>query len=152
MVKRTKPGADVRIAGDKAIGQQIVAARLAFNQALVDRDYDAIAQALCEDCTLVPGDDAELMAGRTAQLEAWRSLIGQAPDTRYVRTPMRIDVGDDGLLAAETGRWKGDWSAQGYKFGFSGRYFAKWRLDGDHWKIASEVFVTLKREGGPIGG
>jgi len=145
MVKRAKPGADIQLTGDNATAKQIAAARTAFNQALSDRDYSGIEAALCEDCTLVPGDDAELMAGRSAQLDAWRSIIGQAPDVSYVRTPMRIDVGEDGLLAAETGRWKGQWSAHGVAVRYSGRYFAKWRLDGDDWRIASEVFVTLKR-------
>ena len=151
MVKRAKPGADIQMTGDKAVAKQIAAARAAFNAALSERDFDGIALALCEDCTLVPGDDAELMAGREAQLAAWRSIITQAPDVSYVRTPMRIDVGEDGLLAAETGRWKGQWSAQGFEVRYSGRYFAKWRLDGDDWRIASEVFVTLKRDGGPVG-
>lgn len=145
MAKRIKPGADVQMTGDKAAAKQIAAARAAFNAALSSRDYDGIEQALCEDCTLVPGDDAELMAGRDAQLDAWRSIITQAPDVSYVRTPMRIDVGEDGLLAAETGRWKGHWSAHGVEVRYSGRYFAKWRLDGNDWRIASEVFVTLKR-------
>ena len=145
MVKRVKPGADVQLTGDKAAAKQIAAARAAFNQALAARDFEAIEAALCADCTLVPGDDAELMAGRDTQLDAWRSLIGQAPDVSYMRTPLRIDVGEDGLLAAETGRWKGDWSAHGVHVRYSGRYFAKWRLDGDGWRIASEVFVTLKR-------
>ena len=151
MVKRAKPGADIQMTGDKAVAKQIAAARAAFNAALSARDFDGIALALCEDCTLVPGDDAELMAGREAQLAAWRSIITQAPDVSYVRTPMRIDVSEDGLLAAETGRWKGQWSAQGFEVRYSGRYFAKWRLDGDDWRIASEVFVTLKRDGGPVG-
>jgi ketosteroid isomerase-like protein len=151
MARRVKPGADAQLTGDKAVAKQIAAARAAFNTALSARDYDGIALALCEECTLVPGDDAELMAGREAQLSAWRSIITQAPDVSYVRTPMRIDVGEDGLLAAETGRWKGQWSAQGFEVRYSGRYFAKWRLDGDDWRIASEVFVTLKREGGAAG-
>ena len=145
MVKRAKPGADIQLTGDKAAAKQIAAARAAFNQALSERDFSAIEAALCEDCTLVPGDDAELMAGRDVQLDAWRSIINQAPNVSYLRTPMRIDVGEDGLLAAETGRWKGDWYAHGVHVRYSGRYFAKWRLDGDGWRIASEVFVTLKR-------
>ena len=80
MVKRVKPGADVQLTGDKAAAKQIAAARAAFNQALAARDFEAIEAALCADCTLVPGDDAELMAGRDTQLDAWRSLIAQAPD------------------------------------------------------------------------
>jgi len=31
---------------------------------------------------------------------------------------------------------------------YAGRYFAKWRLEGDDWRIAAEVFITLSRETG----
>lgn len=147
MARKPKPGSDIQITGDKSTGRLIAARRGGFNQALADRDFTAIADVLCADCTLVPGDDAELMAGREAQLEAWQFLVNQSPDMSYVRSPQRIDVGEDGLLAAEVGRWKGGWTAQGVKVSYSGRYFAKWRLDGDDWKINSEVFVTLKRDG-----
>jgi len=150
MARTGKPTPDVRVTGDKALGQQIAATRAAFNQALADRDFDGIASALCEDCALVPGDDAALMSGRQAQLDAWKSLIAQAPDVRYVRAPMRIDVAEDGQLAAEAGRWSGDWSSEGFQVSYTGRYFAKWRREGEDWKIASEVFVTLKRSGGMV--
>ena len=145
MVKRVKPGSDVRIAGDKTAGQAIAAARTAFNQALADRDMAVIESVLAEDCVLTPGDDGEQMSGRQTQLDAWRSIMTQAPDLFYLRAPMRIDVSEDGLLAAESGRWNGSWSAHGVQVRYSGRYFAKWRLEGNDWRIASEVFVTLKR-------
>ena len=145
MARKPKPGGDVQMTGDRTLAREIAVARARFNQALAERDYPAIAAALAEDCTLVPGDDAELMAGRDTQLDAWRSIFAQAPNVSYVRTPQRIDVAEDALLAAETGRWRGAWSADGVSARYSGKYFAKWRLDGDAWRITAEVFVTLAR-------
>ena len=95
---------------------------------------------------LVPGDEAACIQGREAQLEAWQSIFSAMPDVRYVRSPARIEVGEDGHLAAETGRWRGSWSAEGLSIRYSGRYFAKWRHDGLDWRIASEIFVTLRRQ------
>ena len=147
MARTDKSASTVQMTGDKASAKQIAVARARFNQALADRDLSVIEHILSEECTLVPGDDAALMNGRQCQLDAWRSLMNQAPDLFYLRSPQRIDVSDDGLLAAETGRWKGQWSTQGMHVRYGGKYFAKWRLDGDDWRIESEVFVTLKREG-----
>ena len=137
---------DIQLTGDRAEGRRIAAARAEFNQALAARDLDAVAGVLSEDCTLTPGDDAELIIGRVAQLDAWRSLFAQAPDVTYLRLPRRIDVSEDGDLAAEIGTWTGAWSSQGLSARYSGRYFAKWRLEGDVWRITAEVFVTLSRD------
>ena len=150
MARRAKTGVEVQITGDKAIARTIVAIRDRFNTAIAERDFDMIQSVLCEDCTLVPGDDAPLMSGRNAQIEAWQSIVAQAENARYVRTPWRIDVSDDGLLAAETGRWQGGWSSEGFTINYLGRYFAKWRLEDQDWKIASEIFVTLKRSGSSV--
>ncbi|XBQ15335.1 MAG: nuclear transport factor 2 family protein [Oceanicaulis sp.] len=147
-MRKAKSGGDVQMTGDRTAAREIAAARAAFNQALADRDYGAVEAVLCADCTLTPGDDAALIDGREAQIEAWRSLVSQAPDVAYVRAPRRIDVAEDGRLAAETGRWRGAWSSDGVGMRYSGAYFAKWRFEADGWKIASEVFVTLSRAAG----
>lgn len=139
-------GPDIQLSGDKTAARAIASVRAGFNAALETRSLRAIADALCEDAVLVPGDDADLINGRTAQIEAWRSIFEQAPDTAYVRMPARIEVAEDGRLAAETGRWKGGWSQAGMTIRYSGRYFAKWRLEGDDWRIAAETFVTLRRQ------
>lgn len=139
---------DVQLIGDKAEARAILAARTAFNQALDARALSAIADVLSEDAILVPGDDAQLISGRQAQLEAWKSIFTAMPDVGYVRTPARIEVAEDELLAAETGRWRGSWSAEGFAIRYSGRYAAKWRHDGMTWRIEAEVFVTLKRANG----
>jgi len=149
MARKGKPAAarDVQLTGDKAAARDVLARREAFNQALELRALGEIADVLGEDVTLVPGDDAQLIAGRDAQLEAWQSIFANMPDVTYVRAPARIEVAEDGALAAETGRWRGAWSAEGLTVRYSGRYFAKWRHDGLAWRIEAETFVTLKRAG-----
>ena len=151
MALKSKSGTEVQTKGDKSAAKRIISERERFNQSIADRDFAAIESVLCEDCTLVPGEDAVLMSGRDQQLSAWQSIISQAPDAIYVRTPWRVDVSEDGGLAAEAGRWNGGWSSKGLKVSYQGRYFAKWRLEDDNWKIASEIFVTLKRSGATFG-
>ncbi len=143
---RTAPGNDVQMLGDKAAARAVAAARSDFNTALAERNMTAIAAILAEAATLVPGDDAVLIEGREAQLDAWQSIFTNMPDVAYVRSPARIEIGEDGELAAETGRWRGAWSSEGFSIRYTGRYFAKWRFDGVHWVIEAEVFVTLKRQ------
>lgn len=144
---RAAPGSDVQMLGDKPAARAIAAARADFNTALAARDMDAISSVLAEAVTLVPGDDAVLIEGRQAQLEAWQSIFANLPDVSYLRAPARIEIGEDGDLAAETGRWRGAWSSEGFSIRYTGRYFAKWRFDGANWVIEAEVFVTLKRQG-----
>jgi ketosteroid isomerase-like protein len=151
MPGRRKPAAgarDIQLTGDKALARAVLAAREAFNAALETRSMGAIADVLSEAAMLVPGDEARPIVGREAQLEAWQSIFEGMPDVSYVRMPARIEVGEDGLLAAETGRWRGAWSAEGLGVRYSGRYFAKWRHDGTGWRIEAETFVTLKRSAG----
>ena len=150
MARRLRPAApgDVQLLGDKAAARAVAEARRAFNEALEMRSLSAIAAALAEDAILIPGDEAQPIQGREAQLEAWQSIFDNMPDVAYVRTPTRIEIGDDGALAAETGRWRGAWSAEGMAIRYTGRYFAKWRFDGIDWRIEAETFVTLKRSAG----
>ncbi len=139
---------DIQLVGDKSAARAIAAARADFNAALESRALKAIACHLVEDVILVPGDEAQLITGRDAQLEAWSSIFSQMPDVSYVRSPARIEVCEDSHLAAETGRWKGAWSSDGFVIRYSGRYFAKWRRVDGVWQIEAETFVTMKRTGG----
>ena len=142
---------DAQLLGDKAAARAIAAARADFNAALDSHSLDSIARHLAENALLVPGDEAQLISGRSDQLAAWASIFEQMPDVSYVRTPARIEVCEDGQLAAETGRWKGAWSTEGFAIRYSGRYFAKWRCsEAGHWQIEAETFVTLKRSGGAV--
>ena len=150
MARKSKPGSECQLVGEKTAARLILEAREAFNAALAARDMAAIAGVLSEDVVLVPGDDAQLISGRPAQLDAWQSIYAKMDSVRYVRVPARIEVAEDGHLAAENGRWTGGWTSQGMQISYMGRYFAKWRLDELDWKIEAETFVTIKRTGGML--
>jgi ketosteroid isomerase-like protein len=150
MARAKKPASDVQLIGDKSAARSIVAERERFNQALVERDIETIRFILAERATLVPGDEADLINGRDAQIQAWQTIFTSMPDVNYVRIPQRVEIGDDGSLAAESGRWRGGWSTDGMAISYSGRYFAKWRSEGTEWQIEAETFVTLKRSGGMV--
>ncbi|WP_291842857.1 nuclear transport factor 2 family protein [Maricaulis sp.] len=145
---RKPAGTDTQLVGDKAAARAVAMARADFNAALENRSLKAIAAHLVEDVVLVPGDEAQLITGREAQLEAWSSIFTTMPDVRYVRAPSRIEVCEDSHLAAETGRWTGSWSSDGFAIRYTGRYFAKWRCVEGRWRIEAETFVTMKRSGG----
>lgn len=142
-----RPGADIQLVGDKQAAREIAARREGFNSALTIRDMEAIAALLHEDVVLVPGDEAPLIQGRQAQLDAWQQIFDGMDQVTYKRAPARIDVSEDGQLASEQGRWTGGWTQDGFKIGYVGRYFAKWRFDGLNWLIEAETFVTMKRTG-----
>lgn len=146
--KSTKPLSDVQLVGDKAAAREIAQLRIDFNQAIADQDLEAIRSVLSPEAVLIPGDDAQLIIGQDAQIEAWVSIFGQCEEVGYLRSPARIEIADEGHLAAETGRWKGGWLSEGMQIDYTGRYFAKWRHDESGWKIAAETFVTIKRGGG----
>ncbi len=151
MSRKAKPaGSETQLLGDKAAARAVLSARQAFNEALALRSLRAIETCLSEDVILVPGDDAQLIQGRKAQLEAWQGIFEQMPDVAYLRSPARIEIGECGGLAAETGRWTGSWSMDGMQIRYAGRYFAKWRFDGLAWLIEAETFVTMKRTGGAL--
>ncbi|MBR9825786.1 MAG: nuclear transport factor 2 family protein [Alphaproteobacteria bacterium] len=145
MARPSKAHADIQLVGDKPAAREIARLRAAFNEGIDAQDFDAIAAVLGEEAILVPGDDAQPIIGRKAQLEAWQSIFSQCQEVGYVRSPARIEIAEEGHLAAESGRWKGGWLSDGMTIGYTGRYFAKWRFDEDGWKIAAEVFVTVKR-------
>jgi ketosteroid isomerase-like protein len=143
-----KSAGEVQLVGDKVAAREIARLRADFNTAIADQDFAAISRVLSEDALLIPGDDAPLIQGREAQLEAWNSIFSQCQDVGYLRSPARIEVSDDGHLAAEQGRWTGGWISDGMSIRYVGRYLAKWHLVDLEWKIAAETFVTIKRASG----
>ena len=56
-------------------------ARAAFNRALAERDLNAIAALLVSDVVMVTGTDSAVLAGRKAQLLAWKREFAAAHPT-----------------------------------------------------------------------
>ena len=59
----------------------------------------------------------------------------------YERTTETVALADDGLRAAETGRWVGRWTGG---IEVSGVYMAAWRAIHGQWVLERELYVTLQ--------
>lgn len=115
--------------------------RAAFNRALADADLDAIGPILAPGVVLVAGTDSAVIAGRKAQLQAWKREFAAADRTTYLRTPARVVVSPAEPIAFEHGQWQGS-NAAGQVLA-SGDYTAKWREVRGAWLIEAELFLTL---------
>lgn len=116
--------------------------RAAFNRALAEADLAAIGPVLAPGAILVAGTDSAVIAGRKAQLQAWKHEFGACSRMVYARLPGTIIVSPTEPIALEHGKWHGASSTSGEVIA-SGDYSAKWRKVGDDWVIEAEIFVTL---------
>lgn len=116
--------------------------RAAFNRALAEGDIAAIGPILAPNVVLVAGTDSAVIAGRKAQLQAWKREFGAQARSVYVRTPETIIASAVEPIALEHGKWRGTSSATGTELA-SGDYSAKWRKVGEDWVLEAEIFVTL---------
>lgn len=115
--------------------------RAAFNTALAAADLAAIGPLLAPEAVLVAGTDSAVIAGRKAQLLAWKREFAASDRTIYTRLPERIELSPVAPLAMEHGRWEGV-SLSGAASA-SGTYAAKWRKIASDWVIEAEIFLTL---------
>jgi len=119
----------------------IEAQRQSFNRAIEAGNLDTIAAVLAEDVVLITGTDSDLYSGRQPQLDLWRSDFESGERLVYVRTPECIQVSERFPIALERGRWRGE-PKDGRPGVVQGGYSAKWRHDGDAWRIEVEVYMT----------
>lgn len=117
-------------------------ARAAFNRALAEGDLAAIGPILAPDAMLVTGTDSALIAGRKAQLLAWKREFAARERAIYTRTPESITASPVAPMAFEHGHWHAV-STSGQRTIASGAYTAKWREIGGAWMIEAELFLTL---------
>lgn len=116
--------------------------RAAFNRALAEADLAAIGPILAPDVVLVAGTDSAVIAGRKAQLLAWKREFAAPVRTVYTRTPDSIVAAPVEPIAMEHGHWQGV-TAGTRKPLASGCYSAKWRKIGADWMLEAEIFLTL---------
>lgn len=128
-------------AGTAAPDLAIRLRRAAFNRALSEGDLDTIASVLARDTVMVTGTDSAVIAGRRAQLMAWKREFSSADGTIYSRLPETIETSSVEPIALERGIWSGV-SKSGLARA-SGTYAAKWRLIGADWVIEAEIYLTL---------
>ncbi|EXS71130.1 nuclear transport factor 2 family protein [Sphingobium sp. Ant17] len=116
--------------------------RASFNRALAQTDLRTIEMLLARDAILVTGTDSAVLAGRKAQMLAWRREFAAAERLVYTRTPDSITASTVEPIAMEHGHWQGVLAATG-ELKASGVYTAKWRQSGEDWLIEAEIYLTL---------
>ncbi len=115
--------------------------RAAFNRALAAADLGAIGPLLAPAAIMVTGSDSAVIAGRKAQLLAWKREFAAPDRTIYTRLPDTIEASAVEPIAFEHGRWQGV-TASGTPLA-SGTYTAKWRKLAGDWVIEAELYLTL---------
>jgi hypothetical protein len=116
--------------------------RAAFNTALGEGNLTAIGSLLAIHAMLITGTDSAIVAGRKAQLQAWKAEFAAADRTIYTRLPTTIEASVIEPIALEIGTWQGIQASNQAPLA-QGSYSAKWRKINDTWVIEAEIFVTL---------
>ncbi len=133
-------------AGPPTAIDAVRAQRTAFNEAIANKDIEAVAATIRERVVLVTGTTSEVISGRAAQVSLWQGNFATPGRAVFVRTPDCVRVSEVVPVALETGRWRGEREGQaqepGAKSFAAGTYAAKWhRIDGT-WLLEAEIFAT----------
>ena len=116
----------------------IKAAREASNAALARHDIDGMSKYWLPDFVQTIGRGTSL-TGKDTIISSWKKLFSTNSKVLYVRTPGDITIGDNGIMAWETGAWT---AKNSYSNG--GNYSAMWRKIDGAWKLQAELFVSLR--------
>jgi len=117
----------------------IKASREASNAAIARHDIDAMSKYWLADFVQTIGRGSSL-TGRDTIIGTWKQLFRTNSAVLYVRKPVQIVIGDNGIMAWETGTWE---AKNSYSKG--GNYSAMWRKIGGEWKLQAELFVSLRK-------
>ena len=117
----------------------IKASRAASNTAIAEHNIDGISKYWLPDFVQTIGRGTSL-TGRDTIIASWKALFKTNKTVSYVRTPSVITIGDNGIMAWETGTW-----AAKNSYSKGGNYSAMWRKIDGIWKLQAELFVSLKK-------
>lgn len=118
----------------------IRAKRKLTNRLIAAHDALRLRPHLTDDMLLIVGN-GEVIQGADAVIAAFAGQFADTAFIDYVRTTDTVDLADDGLRAAETGRWVGHWKDG---VAVSGVYMAAWRGHRGQWLLERELYVTLQ--------
>ncbi|HEY8783655.1 MAG TPA: nuclear transport factor 2 family protein [Mucilaginibacter sp.] len=117
----------------------IRASRTASNAAIAKHDINGISKYWLPDFVQTIGRGTSL-TGKDTIVAAWKALFKTNKTVSYVRMPTAIVIGDNDLMAWETGTWI---AKNSYSKG--GNYSAMWRKIDGAWKLQAELFVSLRK-------
>jgi ketosteroid isomerase-like protein len=135
--------------GDAA--QAIREARARSNAAIARHDTAAIAREWMPDVHVVSSTGTQT-AGAALNARRMTETFARRPDTKWVRTPDRVEVFEAWDVASEHGAWVGTWTEPDGAVRISGTYQAQWRRVDGAWRIQAEVFVPLRCTGSAYCG
>jgi ketosteroid isomerase-like protein len=139
-----------RDTADAATASAIRAARERFNGAIASRDTATIAALLLPSYHLVTGRSVQ-SHGIAEETAIWQGMFADST-LLYVRRTRELRANAAWGLAEELGDWTGRLTAPDGPVRVNGSYAAKWQRDTrGAWRLQSEVFTTLRCEGGPQG-
>jgi ketosteroid isomerase-like protein len=113
--------------------------RLASNEAIAKHNIDGISKYWLPDFVQTIGRGIST-TGKDAVMAGWKDLFETNKTVSYVRTPTSIIVGDNNIMAWETGTWV---AKNSYSKG--GNYSAMWRKVNGVWMLQAELFVSLRK-------
>jgi len=116
----------------------IKSSRSASNTAIARHDIDGMSKYWLPNFVQTIGRGTS-STGKDTIIAAWKKLFSTNSKVLYVRTPGDITIGDNGIMAWETGTWT---AKNSYSNG--GNYSAMWRKIDGTWKLQAELFVSLK--------
>jgi ketosteroid isomerase-like protein len=116
----------------------IKASRASSNAAIARHDINGLSKFWLTNFVQTIGRGTS-STGKDTIIAAWRALFKTNKDVLYVRTPTEIIIGDNGIMAWETGLWT---AKNSYSKG--GNYSAMWRKIDGKWQLQAELFVSLE--------
>ncbi len=123
------------------------ARRKLTNKIIASHEALRLRPFLHPDVKLIAGDGT-LIQSSDQVVQAFAAQFQERSFVAYVRTTETVTIDQDGLCAAESGRWVGTWKGAGAS-SQSGVYLAVWRKSVGQWVIESELYVSLAKEGAP---
>ncbi|HEX8154643.1 MAG TPA: DUF4440 domain-containing protein [Thermoanaerobaculia bacterium] len=110
----------------------IRAARTAYNDAIANRDADALAAFLLPTYIVVTARNA-IRHSREESRARWLEIF--QTDVTFIRTTSSVTVNEPRTQAQELGEWSGG--------GMNGVYAAKWVWEEGRWLVQAELFTEL---------
>lgn len=117
----------------------IRARRKLTNRLIAAHDAGRLKPFLHPDITLIAGDGT-VLSGAAAVLDAFTAQFADPWFVTCERVTASVDLDQDEVRAAESGRWVATWRDAPT---LTGTYLAAWRKVTGQWVIESELYVTL---------
>lgn len=120
--------------------------RLDYNAAIATRDMGRVRSLFDPDYHVIRGASGVSVAGPDATESLLKDDASKdAGFAGYERFTDKVEVGQGGRRAAESGRWVGRWTEPDGKMELTGVYLAMWvKTDDGRWTVKSEAYVALK--------